>query len=127
MEASEQFVILGSTVVFVSDDKIVGILLESKLNYKAQIARALQKEVNAELALKRLKNLHPKTAQRLFQAKIVLVVDDASPIWLPSLSIALINRLNFPQKIEGKAFITAFCTVSLTVAKSKIGLESLFV
>lgn len=71
-------------------------MLDQKLNYKSDIACASQKGVNATLALKRLKNLCPETAQRLFQTKIVPVVDYSSPIWSSSLSASFINKLNVP-------------------------------
>lgn len=75
---------------------ILGVILDQKLYYKAHIARAFQKGVSAALALKRLKNLRAETARRLFHAKIVPVVDCASPIWSPGLSASLINKLNVP-------------------------------
>lgn len=103
--------------------KILGLILDQKLNYKAHVARASQKRVNAALALKRLQKLRPETAQRLFQARIIPVVDYASPIWSPGLSASLNNKLNIPQKIGGQAIIGAFCTVASTIAELEAGLE----
>ncbi len=103
--------------------KILGLILDQKLNYKAHIARASKKGVNAALALKRLKNLRPETARRLFQAKVVPVIDDASAIWSPGLSMGLIHQLNVPQKIAGQAIIGAFRTVASVIAESEAGLE----
>ncbi len=123
-EALESLVILGASVVPPSQVQILGVSLDQKLNYKAHIARASQKRVDAALALKRLKNLRPETARRLFQAKVVPVVDYASPIWSPSLSTAIINKLNLPQRVGGQAIIGAFSTVAMIVAESETGLES---
>ena len=77
--------------------KILGVVLDQKLNYKAQVARASQKDINSALALKRLKNLRSKTARRLFQAKVVPVIDYASLIESPGLSMAFVNKLNISQ------------------------------
>lgn len=60
--------------------KILGVVFNQKLNYKVYIIQASQKGVNLVLALKRLKNLRPKINQRLFQAKIALVINYTSPI-----------------------------------------------
>ena len=60
---------------------------------------------------------------RLFQAKIVPVIDYASPIWSPGLSMALVHQLNVPQRIAGQAVIGAFRTVALVIAEAEAGLE----
>lgn len=100
--------------------------VDQKLNYKAHIARASQKGVNAALALKRLKNLRPETARRLFQAKIVPVVDYTSPICSPGLSISLINKLNVAQKIGGQAVTGAFRKVAGIAVRHHKQLKPLF-
>lgn len=46
--------------------KILGVVLDQKLNYKAHIAQASQKGINLALALKKLRNLYLETAWRLF-------------------------------------------------------------
>ncbi len=123
VEAAEPLVISGATVKPSIQVKILGVILDQKLNYKAHIARASHKGVNAALALKRLKNLRPKTARRLFLTQIVPVVDYASPIWSPGLSISLVNKLNVAQKTGAQAVIGAFRTVAGIVAESEAGLE----
>ena len=77
-----------------------------------------------ERSQRSLKNLRPETARKLFQAKIVPLVDYASPIWSPGLSASLINKLNLPQKIGVQAIKGAFRTVASTVAESEAGLET---
>lgn len=123
-EASEPLVILGKSVAPSLQVKVLEVILDQKPNYEAHIARASEKGVNAALALKRLKNLRPKVARKLFHAKIVPVVDYASPIWSPSLSVSLINKLNIPQKIDAQAIIGAFRTVAGSIAESEAGLIS---
>lgn len=125
-EVLESLTILGATVAPSLLVKILGVILDQKLNYKAHIAQASKKGVNAALALKRLKNLRPKTARRLFQAKVVPVIDYASVIWSPGLSTGLIHQLNVPQKIAGQAIIGAFHTVASVIVESEAGLEPLF-
>lgn len=100
LEASEGLVILGATVASSLQVKILGVVLDQKLNYKAPIARASQKKgINSALALKRLKNLRPVTARRLFQAKVIPAIDYASPIWSPGLSMAMSISSIFLKKL----------------------------
>ncbi len=124
LEALERLVILSATVAPSPQVKILGVVLDQKLNYKAHVAKTSQKGINSALALKRLKNLRLETARRLFQAKVVPVIDYASPIGSPGLSMALVNKLNIPQKIGGQAVIRAFRTVAAIVGESKAVLES---
>ena len=77
------------------------------------------KGVNTALALKRLRKLRPDTARKLLQAKVVPLIDYASPIWSPGLSISLINKLNILQKIREQAIIGAFCIVASSVIESE--------
>lgn len=79
--------------------------------------------MNVALALKRLKNLRPKIARRLFQAKIVPVIDYVLPIWSPRLSMALGHQLNFSQRIVGQAVIGVFRMLALAIAEVEAGLE----
>lgn len=116
---SEQLVILSATVALLMQIKILGIVLDQKLNYKAHITQASQKGVNSALALKRLRNLCPKTVQRIVQAKVTLFIDYASPIWSLNLSIAPVNKLNIFQKIRGQAIIGVFLIVTSIVIKSE--------
>lgn len=90
---------MRATVTFYLQLKISWVIFDQKLNYKAYIACASQKRVNTVLAMKKLKNLSFQSIQKLFQAKIVLMVDYASAIWFSSLLASFINKLNFHQKI----------------------------
>lgn len=62
-------------------------------------------------------------ARRQFQVKVAPVIDYSSPIWSPGLSIALVDKLNMPQKIGGQAVIGVFCTVASIIGESKARLE----
>lgn len=123
LEATESLSILGASVAPSLQVKILGVIFNQKLNFQAHIAWASQKGVDAALTFKKLKNLYPETARRLCQAKIVPVVDYASPIWSPGLSTCLINKLNVPLKIGGQAVIGDFGTMAGIVAESEAGLE----
>ncbi len=61
--------------------KILGVILDSGLKYKEHILRARDKGIKAALALKRLRNLRPETARKLFHSKVTPITDYASPIW----------------------------------------------
>lgn len=122
-EVPELLIILGATVAPSSSMKVLGVILDQKLNYKEHIARASKKEVNTAMALKRPENLRPETAQQLFQPKIIPVIDYSSTIWSPGVSLGLIYQLNVPQKIAGQAIIGAFCTAASVIVESEARFE----
>ncbi len=72
IEESKSLVILRVAVAPPIQVKILGVIFDQKLNYKAKIANALQEEVNAELTLKRLTNFSSEIAWTLFDRKFFL-------------------------------------------------------
>lgn len=64
--------------------KIFGVILDQGLRYKEYISAARDKGIKAALALKRLKNLRPEVAKKLFYSKATFFKDYASPIWGPA-------------------------------------------
>jgi len=102
-----------------SEVKVLGVILDRKLRFKAHIARAAKKGIVATLALKRLRGTSPKTARRLFTALIAPAINYASPVWLARATRKGINALNVAQRIGAQAIVGAFRTVSLARAKAK--------
>lgn len=52
--------------------KILGVILDQGLKYREHISQARDKGIKAALALKRLKNLRPEVARKLFTQKLHL-------------------------------------------------------
>jgi pyridoxal biosynthesis lyase PdxS len=72
--------IKGKAIEPVSSTKILGVIMDSELRYKQQVARAATKGLIAVMALRRLQGLPLAIVRRLFEDSIVPVVDYASYI-----------------------------------------------
>jgi len=99
--------------------KVLGVVLDRKLRFKAHIARAAKKGIAAALALKRLRGTSPKTARRLYTALIAPTMDYASPVWSARATRKGIDALNVAQRIGAQAIVGAFRTVSLARAEAE--------
>ena len=62
------------------DVKILGLIMDSKLNYKKHIVERASKSLQAAMALRRLWAISPATARQLFGATVALVIDYASNV-----------------------------------------------
>jgi hypothetical protein len=60
--------------------KILGLIIDSKLQFKEHIAEASSKASGAAIELKRLKGLSPAVARQLFTAAVAPVMDYASNV-----------------------------------------------
>jgi len=105
--------------------KVLGVVLDRKLRFKAHMARAAKKATNAALALKRLRGTSPKTARRLFTALVAPSMDYASPIWAGGASQKDIRTLNVAQRIGTQTIVGAFRTVSLARAEAEASVTPL--
>lgn len=50
--------------------KLLGVILDQKLKFHKHIGSAVKREMTTVLALKRLKNLRPETARRLYNSTV---------------------------------------------------------
>ena len=78
---AEPYSIRGQTVYPKDQVKVLGLVMDVRLNYKAHISRAAAKGLEAAMALKRLRGLTTATARQLFTAMVAPVVDYASNVW----------------------------------------------
>lgn len=99
--------------------KLLWVVLDQRLQYQEHISKAAKKGVLATLALKRLKNLRPKTVKRLYNSTVAPVTDYASVIWAPNASKSALSPLTQVQRLGAQAVIGAFRKVSLLVAESE--------
>lgn len=65
----------GQTIKASLQIKILGVILNQALRYKEHVSKAGDKRVKAALALKRLRNLRPEIARKLFKSIIALAID----------------------------------------------------
>ena len=102
--------------------KILGVLMDRKLNFKLHCAAASIKGIEAALALKRMKGLPSATARRLYIATVAPVTDYASPIWSMRASESSLQLIRRVQRIGAQAVVRAYKTVSLEIAQAEASL-----
>ena len=120
---ADQPLIMGGQVIESEPTiKILGVTLDQGLKDREHISGARDKGIKAALALKRVKNLRPEVARKLFYSKVTSITDYASPIWGPAAAQYTIDRLDKVQRIGAQAITGAFSIVSLLIAESEASL-----
>ncbi len=84
----------GQQVLPQENAKILGVVMDSELQYKQHLARAATKGLQAALALKRLWLISPLTARQLFAATVTPVVDYTSCVWMHACGAQAMVSLN---------------------------------
>ena len=105
--------------------KLLGVVLDQRLQYQEHISLAAKKGLLATLALKRLKNLRPETVRRLYISTVIPVTDYASVIWAPNASKSALSPFSQVQRLGAQAIVGAFRTVSILVAESEASIVPL--
>ena len=105
--------------------KLLGVLLDQRLQYQEHISKAAKKGLLATLALQRLKNLRPETVKRLYNSTVILVTDYASVIWTPNASKSALSPLSQVKRLGAQAIVGAFRTVSLLVIELDVSIVPL--
>lgn len=105
--------------------KLLGVVLNQRLQYQEHISKAAKKGILATLALKRLKNPRPKMVKRLYNSTVVPVTDYVSVIWTPNASKLALNLLSQVQKLRAQAIVGAFWTMLPLVAELKASIAPL--
>ncbi|KAI3098443.1 hypothetical protein CBS147333_9078 [Penicillium roqueforti] len=95
----EPFTIKGQAVEPKDHVKILGVVMDTRLKYKAHIARAASKGLEAVMELKRLRGLSPSTARQLFISTVAPVVDYASNVWMHAFKDKAIGPINRVQRV----------------------------
>jgi Reverse transcriptase (RNA-dependent DNA polymerase) len=117
----EPLIVKGERAPPQQEVKILGVIMDSKLRYRAHMARTHTKGLQAAMALKRLRMISPATARRLFTATVIPVVDYACNVWSSvvtpgSIAEAGLNRI---QRIGAQAVTGVFRTVATAVAEAE--------
>lgn len=97
--------------------KVLGVVLDQKLNFHEHIAKAADRGVKAVEALRRIRGLRPKTIRQLVASTVLPVVDYASIVWATKLTDKDIKLLQRPQRLAAQAVTGSFRTVALPVAE----------
>ena len=77
---STAFIIKGERVKPKQNVKILGLIMDSKLNYKKHIVKRASKSLQAAMALRHLQVISSATARQLFEATVAPVIDYASNV-----------------------------------------------
>ncbi|KAI3059595.1 hypothetical protein CBS147353_10533 [Aspergillus niger] len=120
----EPFTIKGQTVEPKDHVKILGVVMDTRLKYKAHIARAASKGLEAAMELKRFKGLSPSTARQLFTSTVSPVVDYASNVWMHDFKDKSSGPINRVQQVGAQAIVGTFLTVATTVAEAEAHIAS---
>ena len=105
--------------------KLLGVVMDSKLNFRAHVAEAAARAQEVALAVKRLKGLRPKAIRQMVAAVVWPVADYASPVWYPRGANSLIKLLTTVQRTSVQAVICSFRTVALPIAEAEAGVKQL--
>ena len=71
--------------------------MDTRLKYKAHIARAVSKGLEAAMELKQLRGLSPSITWQLFASTVTPVVDYASNFWMHAFKDKAIRPINWVQ------------------------------
>jgi hypothetical protein len=98
--------------------------MDTRLKYKAYIARAASKGLEAAIELKQLRGLSPSTARQLFTLTITPVVDYASNVWMHAFKDKVIGPINRVQRVGAQAIIGIFLTITTSMAEAEAHIAS---
>lgn len=104
--------------------KILGVVLDNKLNITAHIDKTVTSATQKYLALGRLRGIRPKQMRQLHRA-VVDTTNYAASTWYARGRLGVtghISRLERIQRMGAQAIIGAFRTVSSGVLHDEAGL-----
>ena len=114
----------GEPVAPKNSAKVLGVVMDSELRFKEQIASAATKGLNAAMALKRLRMVSPSAARQLFGATVCSIVDYASTIWSHAIERSGVALLNRVQKTEAQAITGMFRTVATVIGEAEASIPT---
>jgi hypothetical protein len=118
----EPFTIKGQAIEPKDYVKILGVVMDTRLKYKAYIARAASKGLEA--AMERLRGLSPSTARQLFTSTVALVVDYASNVWMHAFKDKASKPIDRVQRVGAQAIVGTFLTIATSVAEAEAHIAS---
>lgn len=121
----------GSIVTPVQSQRVLGVILDSRLNFREHMASVKTRGMRSVLQLKRLKGLSPKASRQLLKATVFSRTDYAPAVWYAlQLSKAgqnsMSNALGAIQRHGAHAVTKCFKTVAQDVASWEAGLDTIY-
>jgi ribonuclease HI len=113
------FTIKGKTVLPKGQVKVLGVVMDSKLQYKQHIAQAATEGLKAVMNLRRLRGLSPAVARHLFTAAVCPSMDYASNVWMHACVERTMKGINRVQKLGAQAIVGTFRTVAIAIAEAE--------
>lgn len=117
-------VIKGKAVEPTDTAKILGVVMDSELRYKQQVANAATKGLIAAMALRRLRMLSPSTARQLFTTTVAPGVDYASSVWMHACKNSAMASLDRVQRIGAQAITGVFQLVATSVSEAEASIHT---
>lgn len=108
----------------VDEVKVLGVVLDRRLSFRAHAARAAKRGERAALALRRLKGLRPQATRQLFLATVAPVIDYGAPIWWPNAQVAVADRLNRTTRLGAIAIAAMYRTASGDAAAAEASIDT---
>jgi len=105
--------------------KLLGVVMDKKLNFRAHVAAAAAKGQEAALAVKRMKGLRPEATRKMVSAVVWPTVDYAALVWYPCGAEFLVKLLSRTQRTSVQAIICSFRTVALPITEAEAGVKQL--
>jgi ribonuclease HI len=104
--------------------KILGVVLDSELNFKEHVARAAKRGWHCVSILSRLRGVRPSTARQLYEAIVTSRIDYAAAVWFPKYvdrnMPQWMQRLLTPiERFAAKTITGCFRTVSGEAARAE--------
>lgn len=122
--------VAGSMVAPVQSQRVLGVILDSRLNFREHMASVKTRGLKSVLQLKRLKGLSPKASRQLLKATVFSRTDYAPAVWY-ALQLgkagqnSMSNALGTIQRHGAHAVTKCFKTVAQDVASWEAGLDTI--
>ena len=113
------FTIKGEIVIPKDHIKVLGVVMDAKLQFKQHIAKAATRGLEAVMNLRRLRGLSPSTARHLFTATVVPAIDYASNVWIYRCVDRTMKAINRVQNLGAQAIVGTFSKVATAVAEAE--------
>ncbi|GIZ44655.1 hypothetical protein CKM354_000785200 [Cercospora kikuchii] len=106
--------------------KVLGVILDSKLQMTDHIDKIVERATKRCLAMGRLRGIRPRQVRQMYQVAVTATTDYAASTWYAEGRRGTqehVARLGRVQRMGAQAVIGAFRTVSSAVLQDEAGLE----
>lgn len=118
------YTIKGEEIMPARSAKILGIIMDSTLRLKENIANRASKSLKVAMALKRLKTIPPATTRQLFASTVAPVLDYASNMWKHKCGLKETALFYRTQRVGAQAVVGCFKTTAVQIAESEASIRT---